>query len=110
MVAEPAGQRVQGFVIINGLGEFTPIWAKSVKKYLADCCKKRERRRNILPKCLEIANNELKGIEWCDQCFVRNILRMFEGADLSQLERFYGRYPHAKHPTTFFLNFIRYEL
>lgn len=117
MVAEPAAQKVMGEVLINGLGifdsvsaKFDSVSAKSVKRYLCECMKRRDEYQKLSPLCLEIAKSEICRISWADDCFCKYVERMIKGADVTQLRRLYNGYCHSTKKTVFFLHFIEYEL
>ena len=82
----------------------------SVTKYLKEVKKNKEKKRVLYPKCICIIESELHGLEWADKCFCDYVLKMFSGADLSQLKYFYSRYQRMSNKTAFFLRFCRDEL
>jgi hypothetical protein len=82
----------------------------AVTKYIKQCRKKRERAKELAPICLNIARREVLRLQWNDECFEQFVIKMFRGADVSQLENFYSRYKRVTNKKLFFLNFVRNEL
>ncbi len=81
-----------------------------VSKYLCRCRRMKEKRVSLLGCCTEIVRQEIQNLNWTDKCFEDWVLRMVEGADVSQLEYFYNHYRSSKNKNVFFLGFVINEL
>jgi hypothetical protein len=111
-LADPSSQRL--VMVLNametGKAGLTKGGQGVVKKYLCSCRKRRERRENLYVCCMEIVKKELVALNWNDKCFEDWVLRMIEGADVSQLEYFSNHYRTSKNKNVFFLGFVVNEL
>lgn len=83
---------------------------KAVSKYLSYCQKSKRKRELLYPKVCEIFENEIKNIEWIDDCFCKHLMKMLSEAHVSQLQSFFCRYNHSAKKTVFFLRFVKDEL
>ena len=110
--ADPSSQRL--VMVLNALETGKAGLSKGgqgiVKKYLCSCRKRRERRETLMCTCLDVVRQELKILNWNDKCFEDWVLRMIEGADVSQLEYFHNHYRTSKNKNVFFLGFVVNEL
>src|SRR5690554_6775707 len=89
---------------------FEPVFTKAVPKYIAQCRKERQQYKIFFPKCVEIFKKEIDNVEWMDECFAKEVLKLLEQAHVSQIKSFYSRYSHTAKKTVFFMRFIRDEL
>lgn len=110
--AHPSGFRTTYFLASVGLSDSvdTALQSDVVTRYLKQCNKRRARIKKLCPECLCIAKKEVRKLEWGDECFENFVMKMFGGADVSQLENFYSRYNRVANKTLFFLNYVRNEL
>lgn len=81
-----------------------------VHKYLCRCRRQKEKKANLLECCLDTVRSELQVLAWKDKCFEDWVIRMIEGADVSQLEYFQSHYKASKNKNAFFLAFVINEL
>lgn len=111
-LAEPSGQRLQA--TFRNLGYKNEIFQatnkKSVQLWLKECQRRRHEEEELVPICLKIIDEEVRRLAWGDECFDAYVLKMFKGADISQLQSFYSRYNRTRNRTAFFLSFVRNEL
>lgn len=112
-IAEPSRQVLDKKLSLLGITGYVGdmFTGGTVCGYLKEIRKRKEKERDIRPKVMEIVHSELCSLNWGDNCFRDHIEKMFIGADLSQIVIFYEKYNRAgKRKTTYFLNFITYEL
>ena len=81
-----------------------------VSKYLCRCRRQKEKRATLLGFCLDIVRSELQVLAWRDKCFDEWVIRMIEGADVSQLDYFLSHYKSSKNKNQFFIGFVINEL
>lgn len=110
--AHPQMYKSRYILASHGLSDTiaTPASKTSVAKYLKEVKKNKEKKRVLYPKCICLVESELHNLSWADECFEDYILKMFAGADLSQLKSFYSRYQRMSNKTAFFLRFCKDEL
>ena len=110
--ADPSSQRL--VMVLNAMETGKAGLSKGgqgvVKKYLTCCRKSKQRRETLMSSCLEVVRRELQNLNWNDNCFNDWVLRMIEGADVSQLEYFNSHYKSSKNKNVFFLGFVINEL
>jgi hypothetical protein len=110
--ADPSSQRL--VMVLNAMETGKAGLSKGgqgvVKKYLSCCHKSRVRRETLMCSCLDVVRQELQNLNWNDKCFNDWVLRMVEGADVSQLEYFNNHYRTSKNKNVFFLGFVINEL
>lgn len=81
-----------------------------VHKYLCRCRRLREKKEKLIVCCLEIAHQELTNLKWNDECFEKWVVKMMDGADVSQLDHFLSHYKSSRNKNAFFLAFVINEL
>lgn len=110
--AHPQMYKSRYMLASNGLSDTISSYEtkNSVTKYLKEVKKNKEKKRVLYPKCMCLVESELHNLQWADECFESYVLKMFSGADLSQLKSFYSRYQRMSNKTAFFLRFCRDEL
>jgi hypothetical protein len=110
--ADPSSQRL--VMVLNAMETGKAGLSKGgngiVKKYLVSCKKRKERRETLFQCCVDIVNQELRVLNWNDKCFNDWVLKMVDGADVSQLEYFNNHYRTSKNKNVFFLGFVLNEL
>ena len=112
-IAEPSRQVLDKKLSLLGITGYVGdiFTGGTVCGYLKEVRRKKAMERDIRPKVMEVVHSELCSLSWGDKCFRDHVIKMFQGADLSQIVIFYEKYTGAgKRKTTYFLNFITYDL